>query len=351
MVPLSKAWVMTTSIAWLAMAWNSPAEAQEWIEVDTAEAPPPRGFHVMAYDRIRDVAMLFGGIGEDQEVLGDTWVFKDDVWRSAESPAAPRARIWSAAAFDEERGVVVLFGGFGAGFLDDTWTWDGTTWTELAPATRPPARYGHALAFDRARQVLLLVGGYSTTGAVEDAWAWDGSQWALLDSGATRPDARYWHGAATTDDGVLVFAGLGSDNETWLWDGAAWAVSGGETSPPARHTYALAGDRIALLHGGNEGLGDTWEWDGAWREVTSTASPGSRAGSTLVGDGTGSFLLFGGGADGDAFGDLWRYHPSATDQPLGTPTGCGCGSQTTGLPIALAALALVAIRRKWRCAR
>ena len=47
-----------------------------WYQSVTPSSPPPRSFAAFAYHEARGAVILFGGLGEDSEVLGDTWVYR-----------------------------------------------------------------------------------------------------------------------------------------------------------------------------------------------------------------------------------------------------------------------------------
>src|SRR5687767_15007505 len=102
---------------------------------------------------------------------GATWVRRDI--------ALPDPRSQFATAYDSLRGVTVLFGGLFPGVVrsDETWEWDGTTWTRRSPVSSPAARAGHAMAFDAARGRVVLFGGQSAVGVTRETWEWDGITW------------------------------------------------------------------------------------------------------------------------------------------------------------------------------
>ena len=84
-----------------------------WVQRKSANAPPPRADHALAYDAARDQTILFGG-------------------RKTALPPA---------------------------YYDDTWGWNGTDWKAQKPTRRPPARHGHAMAYDATRRRVVLFGG------------------------------------------------------------------------------------------------------------------------------------------------------------------------------------------------
>jgi hypothetical protein len=90
-----------------------------------AEAPgqPAPARQLAAVARRGDHAIIFGGRGEDGEVLADAWVLADGA--AALAPLvvadAPRARSGAAMVYDASRDRLVLFGGLGDAAFGDAW--------------------------------------------------------------------------------------------------------------------------------------------------------------------------------------------------------------------------------------
>jgi hypothetical protein len=104
-----------------------------WHQVDvTGERPGPRHSFALAYNEVRREVVLFGGLGANEEALGDTWLWNGGQWRRVEGDG-PSPRFDTYMAYDVERGVSVLFGGISGdaenSLLGDTWEWDGSRWT------------------------------------------------------------------------------------------------------------------------------------------------------------------------------------------------------------------------------
>lgn len=257
-----------TSDTWL---WNGVS----WTELQ-AVSPPSRISAGMAYDEQHAVTVLFGGFGVS--AIGfrqDTWTFSGGTWvevNTQEDAVAPSPRQQHALAYDRVRNVTVLFGGL-TGILGpsmgDTWEWDGTTWT-LVATTDPAARHDHAMVFDRERNVTVLFGGNSTLGGsgLSDTWEWNGSTWTEVST--TGPSARYRH-AMTFDESrnkTVLFGGKNGDrqvlNDTWDWDGTTWYPRALKASPPAREWHAMAFDTArgeAVMFGGQL---ITTLWSSTW---------------------------------------------------------------------------------------
>ncbi len=285
-----------------------PTWVQRWSEV----SPGKRRGTVMAYDEARRVSVLFGGVhitGGEWYYLDDTWEWHGTAWIRRTPETSPPARDGHALAYDGVRGVSVLFGGLWWDEpVNDTWEWDGTAWRERIPASSPSARWGHALAYDSKRRVTVLFGGMVRTEtadlSVNDTWEWDGTTWTQR-SPSTAPSARAGH-AMVYDSRreVTVLFGGGLD-DTWEWDGTSWTKRSSENAPPRRYGHALAYDAargVTVLFGGfGDGglLNDTWEWDGTnWVQRIPLSSPPAIFGPAMTYDTARGFtVLFDGRCD------------------------------------------------------
>ncbi len=136
-------------------------------------------YHTQGY------AVLFGGADSNSQPLGDTWTFDlaTHAWHQVCQPCAPPARYRAMLGEDRNNNVLVLFGGFGQGNvpLGDTWIFDGSTstWTPVSGnGPTPRARAGFSTAILTAsdstmKPALLLTGGQdTTTTGMTDCWIW-----------------------------------------------------------------------------------------------------------------------------------------------------------------------------------
>lgn len=149
--------------------WNGAS----WTQIFPTASPTPRRLHAMAYDRTRNLTVLFGGEVGVATPTNDTWEWNGVSWMQRNSGTSPPARTSHAMAFDITRGFTVVYGGYGGVNLGDTWEWDGTNWTQANSATAPSARTGHAMAYDAAQRVAVLFGGRSGNGSyiyLGDTW-------------------------------------------------------------------------------------------------------------------------------------------------------------------------------------
>ncbi|HEX9892259.1 MAG TPA: kelch repeat-containing protein [Actinomycetota bacterium] len=288
---------------WDGASWSS-------LEIPT---PLPRIGGAMAYDPVRRVPMLFGGIADP--TFGDTWTY-DDGWRREDLTPAPPGRSYAAMATDTARNQVVLFGGLSESFNDlgDTWVWDGTAWhdrTPALPSLSPPARQSTAMAFDAARGEIVLFGGWHSDRDVllGDTWTWNGSSWQL-EVTLTAPPALRSHRMAydAARQEVVLYGGLDDGNqirgETWIWDGTAWAQETPAASPPVAAAQSMVYDAAAgkvLMFGGlgHQQTG-VWAWDGStWAEVPIPPGPSRRSYAMMANvPELGGSILFGGLSQG-----------------------------------------------------
>lgn len=115
---------------------------------------------------------------------------------------------------------------------------------------------------------------------------------------------------------VVLFGGLtptlGAQNATLEYDGVQWNGIARGARPPGREAHVFVYDpmqRALLAFGGNTGMtrrGDTWRFDGAWRELTPAPAPSARAGAGGASTPTGA-LLFGGETDAGLSDETWRF--------------------------------------------
>lgn len=294
--------------------WNGSAWSKQSVRV----APSPRTGAAIAFDSVRGITVLFGGLGPTS-VLGDTWTWNGRTWTQQNPVHRPGPRSGAAMAFEPLRGAAVLFGGDpGKGenqLASDTWSWDGTDWELLQSATFPKRRYGAGLVFDAARQALVLFGGHAANlEYFDDTWTWTKTGWVALNAAhgpsprgeaAVNYDIR--HGQLTAFGGVVhAEVGIGSIGkpigETWVLDQAGWAQRSPARSPSPRFaaasTYDLAANRFILFGGLScpKLTDELWAWDGeSWTVSLPAVRPTPRWGAAMTFDPVrGRTMLFGG---------------------------------------------------------
>ncbi|MCI0479037.1 PKD domain-containing protein [Candidatus Uhrbacteria bacterium] len=214
----------------------------------------------MVYDRKHDVFVLFGGKCLDSsctagESLDDTWVYdlSTSTWTAMSPPLSPPPRDQHMMAYDRVNEVTVLFGGRNeAGTLyNDLWVYDHASnrWTEVFPAQSPSARRLSSLVYDDDRNLFVLYGGGSSKGGLRDLWVL-----TLQDDGTIPPNSPPMSIATVTPnqgdtrieflfDGTQSFDTDGT-LATYHWDFGDGSTSSGALVP---HTYASAGTYTVSL--------------------------------------------------------------------------------------------------------
>lgn len=124
-----------------------------------APGPSARMGHAMAYDPIRQEAVLYGGFVIGAANFFDTWTYDASGWTLKATTGPPPLRS-PAMEFDPSRGTVVLHGGRLNDFSQSsqTWEWDGTTWS-LVNELNPTLTDFDDMVYDHAQAQLLLFGG------------------------------------------------------------------------------------------------------------------------------------------------------------------------------------------------
>jgi hypothetical protein len=168
-------------------------DGDRWTQAEDV-GPGPRANHVMAYDSVRDVVVLFGGSHPDGSLYRDTWTWDGERWTQVQD-IGPMGT--AHAAFTFAGSIAVLFGGLSGEAQvpsGTTWSWDGDFWTQEQDIG-PRPRWGHAMAYDGEREDgegdIVLFGG--VTGRADDitAAALRGDTWTLPPKGAPgRPTPR-----------------------------------------------------------------------------------------------------------------------------------------------------------------
>lgn len=281
---------------------------------------PPWYNNKIAYDSIRNVLV---GWGSDQFApAAETWEWDGKEWMFR-SKSGPSPRNSPEMAFDPIRGVTVLYGGVeDSGYYPvDTWEWNGRAWT-LADGKGLGPRHSHAMVYHPDLQAVVVHGGVQAFTSFGDMWMWDGSDWAQLPGDLHRAGHKIVYDA---DFGRLImFAGEDTvghqiTNETWQFINDKWSqikVSG----PPARYGHAMSHDisrgTTVVMGGSISGppysYNDSWEFDGDTWQLRSSAIPHRRQYHGMSFDShRGVAVLFGGQiSNGPPYetSDTWEWN-------------------------------------------
>lgn len=214
-----------------------------WVQRFPAHKPDARGAHTMIYDSVRARVLLFGG---RQEVLqadssavpiffNDLWAWKDGDWTKLETAEAPSSRFFAGMAFDPLRDRAVLFGGTGFAAdgktvqtVFDTWEFDGSQW-QLVPDAGSPKVVKPLLVWDGARNEILMVGIGETGATAMYRYIASTRKWEVIAPAKIPPCGNEGNLAYQNHNGkVIYFGGLCSGTSTptgedfFEWDGTNW---------------------------------------------------------------------------------------------------------------------------------
>src|SRR5205085_1801577 len=203
--------------------------------------------HAMAFDTVRGVTVMFGGLSASGGMLGDTWEYNGTRWVAAPAGiAAPSPRRAHAMAYGSAQKQMLLFGGTAPGALfGDTWTWDGATWTLLA-AGGPPARQSHAMAYNANCDSIILFGGLipANQQALGDTWEWNGAGWNLTNTNGPSPRADHAMAHDTARDATVIFGGDSAVEGSFA---DTWGLTLNQTAPQVTSFYSSCGDQKLLI--------------------------------------------------------------------------------------------------------
>jgi pimeloyl-ACP methyl ester carboxylesterase len=254
-------------------------DGSNWTQLITAGTPASRDQAMLAYDKSRQVMVLFGGSNPDSL----TWELASSNWVSRATANAPtRNRFQGGLAYSDAIQKVVSFGGSSSDGVDrsnETWVYDGTNWTQAHPVNSPPARAGHAMDYDAGLGKVVIHGGYNASRTpLTDTWVYDGITWQQVDSIPLSPAP---NGLAMAYDSArgkhVTFSGIRfpcSPSATGTWEltlaapqPSCFSLSAA-VNPPSGGTVATNVPRNC-----NSGTGYT---SGVSLTMTATPSSGNR---------------------------------------------------------------------------
>ena len=290
------------------------AQAQSLVSwtKQTPQGPGARIEDAFVYDSVTGRLIVIGGYDVDWNRLNDVWEYNGSnrTWADVtpSTGAFPIQRSGHTAAFDPTRRKVVMFGGLNDSlqYLGDTWEWDTVahTWTNVSPATSPSPRQGSRLVYDAANDRVILVGGVDANHFYSETWAWSlaARTWTLISTGTSSSAGRTFLGRTfagaaynSSTNRVVVYGGIGFPSgsstvadfsDVWELRGSTWTDVTPASGPPGRGwtqlAYDAAANRMIMFAGWSFGAGasygDTWSLSGgAWSQIIAQASgPGIR---------------------------------------------------------------------------
>lgn len=291
--------------------WDGTA----WSEIKTVTAVARTTGSAMAFDTLRETAILYGGTEHlDPNPRSVTLLFNRGNWRFAVLHTRPSPRSLFGFTTDPARNTVWLLGGVGEYnniYAADLWGYRDGQWFVKNAKTPPPSCVGVASAYDKDREKLVYVC-WPETGLDMEVYEFDGKEFKNV-SAKNKPDARRF-AALVYDENLkktVFFGGFDIDqnykDDTWTWDGTNWTEVRRDR-PPNRGMHAMWYDPLqkrTILYGGVgredveehvKRFSDMWAFNGnGWTKIPVTTTPGERLGPQYAVDpNTGKVLLFGG---------------------------------------------------------
>ena len=327
-----------------------------WVQLFPAHTPPGRSSHAMVYDSKRGRVLMFGGRKESNVIrttwgfLDDTWAWQNGDWTQIETATRPPARNFPAMAYDRVRDRVILFGGYRFTAdnktiepLYDTWEFDGNDWKQVATGT--PEADKPLMAYDVARNETILLGIDPTFKTLMYRWDVDSSSWKSvtpekLPTCVHEGFLTYQsHNQRLATAGGVCSSATAPVEETWEWDGTNWALAA--TTATSRITsaavaYDTDGQQI-VRYGGASNFGSLQESftyvlrDFEWIPLGITNVPSPRSLPAFRRDPVNKTIWVHGGLSEFSYGtsvaylsDFWRYSDGTwyKVKSIGAPIGC-----------------------------
>jgi hypothetical protein len=316
----------------------------QWVQQYPANHPSARSSHAMVYDSKRARVLLFGGRAEATvlrgqfNLLNDLWAWQNGDWHQLETGTAPPTRQYADMAYDRVRDRVVLFGGYRYAAdgktiepLYDTWEFDGTSWSEVQAAASGPKVDKPLLAYDVSRKETILVGIDAEFKTLMYRWDPAAKTWGKITPETLPPCVHESTLSYQTHNQTLVLTGglcadSAQSDEVWQWDGTTWTKIearlngfGVTRTNGSAYAYDTVNSRL-VRYGGTSTFGTLTESstyvlrDLQWRSLTSPSRPSPRSLATFRRDpARGRLWLFGGLSEFSAGtsisydSDLWSY--------------------------------------------
>lgn len=196
---------------------------QTWTPLTPTGLPAARASHGQSYDSDRKVHVLFGGIDaafatvlsdlHEYDSSTDTWAaITPSVVAPYETPPAGRGS--QMQAYDSVRKLTVMVGGIdiAATPFVETWLWDGVGWRKQTSALHPPGPQmsGAALAYVAALKGVVLFGGSNAVGD-NRAWLLTQDGWTELFFGPSVLIPVPRDNVASGSDGTQLLMACGAD--------------------------------------------------------------------------------------------------------------------------------------------
>lgn len=249
-------------------------DGASWSLAPVVAKPSPRKASGLTYDSARRVTVLVGGSSATPE----PWEWNGgSTWRSSgASASSPDVGYAAAIAYDRARDLLVIFGGLRGGqngANDETWEWSATNGYVKREVPSPPARLAHMMVYDVARARAIVFGGRAFSGEpLGDLWEYDGASWTERKPALSPPPRKGLCGAYDGRRRVtVIFGGRGDRNDaaladTWEWDGTTWRPGADGPSPRASCAMAFdeARNQLVMFGGSPRNAGSPTVTDETW---------------------------------------------------------------------------------------
>lgn len=261
--------------------------APRWFKrpIPAGQLPPPRADGTMAFDSVRGVVVVYGGVGDGGVLFNDLWEYDGGGgWVNRQAPRPDAGLRYPSMVFDPVRRLSVLYGGTDSSgaFPTQASHWNGVTWA--APPAEggalgmgPGRRIQFPLLYDSARQRTVLLygtGGNNPAtdangdvcvsmgvgvGSCRDMWSLSPTGWMSLSVvGSTYPSTTLFQSSVVFDsvrDAYVLFRSESSGNETWVFTPTtnSWSRLLASQASPVRQKALLVYDsrrERTLLIGG-----------------------------------------------------------------------------------------------------
>jgi len=189
-----------------------------WTQVED-KGPQTQGWlSTMTYDAARKATVLEAGSVATKGV--GTWGWDGTAWTQL-ADSGPSQRGEAGLAFDPIRERAVLFGGAPGGGptrVQETWEWDGAFWTQVEDIG-PSARQSHGMTWTGT--AVLLFGGLAGKDQAKpagDTWSWDGEHWQQRQDIGPSPRCRHGMAWDAARNRTVLFGGeinSNSSGDTW----------------------------------------------------------------------------------------------------------------------------------------
>lgn len=176
-----------------------------WLLVNSTGLSSRAEYFNVAWDSVRGVLVLFG-----HPYLGETWEWDGVNW-AQRGTGGPVPRYGHEMAFDPVRQVTVLYGGisFNNYRMTDTWEWNGTYWLERFGIASPPICQREGFAYDPARQRIVLHGGDDVNGGQSNAvYEFDGNGWINVPVQGSQAITQLAMAPDPSGHGLVSFGGI-----------------------------------------------------------------------------------------------------------------------------------------------